>query len=261
MSNPMSELPINQIICGDCLEVMKDWPDNCVDLVLTDPPYNVSKDYTDWNDNRPQQEYWAWYKDVLTEIYRVLKRGYLYISCTTRQKYIVKPLLEKIGFDWIQDLTWFRPNLTGGTRLIKLPWNVMHEPILLFKKGKRIPMLNEVRGWNTHDVFTYPAPQRNWIKEKKVHVTQKPIMLYLHILARTPGNTMLDPFMGVGTSLVAARYWNKKYIGIDISPKYCRIAEQRLESVDTGVSVRELTKGQKPLFPIERQNHASTKTD
>jgi DNA modification methylase len=62
---------------------------------------------------------------------------------------------------------------------------------------------------------------------------------------------ILDPFCGSGTTCVAAKMLGRRYIGIDISPEYCKIARQRLEAVDTGVSPKEQRQGQKALFPVE----------
>ena len=244
---------IDTIICGDCLEVMADWPGGCVDdgMIITDPPYNVGKKYAKWNDSLPEDKYIDFYKKTFTELFRVLRRGYLYVTCTTRQKYIVKPFLEDIGWEFVQDLVWFRPNFCGGTRLIELPWSTMHEPALMFKKGKRLKMLNEVRGVNTYDVFTYPSPQRNWKKETRQHICQKPLGLYVHWISRTPGNFILDPFCGSGTTCVAAKMLGRHYIGIDISEEYCETARKKIEAAEKGITVKELEQGQQTLFDIK----------
>jgi len=69
-----------------------------------------------------------------------------------------------------------------------------------------------------------------------------------------PGDLILDPFCGSGTTCVAAKMLGRRYIGIDISEEYCKIARQRLEAVDTGVPVKEQNKGQMAMFPKEQDN-------
>ena len=93
-------------------------------------------------------------------------------------------------------------------------------------------------------------------KEARVHPTQKPLAVMYWILERysNPGDLILDPFCGSGTTCVAAKMLGRRYIGIDISETYCKIARQRLEAVDTGVPVKEQNKGQMAMFPKEQDN-------
>ena len=243
MMNGLSE---NQIICGDCLEVMKNWPDKCVDLIVVDPPFNVGKDYGETtNDNRI--DYWKWIELRFKEAYRILRDDTrLYSFNTDKGMFEFKPILEEIGFDYVQTLIWYGPNLVGGRGRISSDWHYMHEPIILMRKGKRTPMISSEFS-NCYSVQVHIRPQSNF-KEGRFHIAEKPLSLLISILSRTPGKIVCDFCCGVGTTCVAAKKLGRRYIGIDISPEYCRIAEERLKAVDTGVPVKEARAGQKALF-------------
>ena len=87
-------------------------------------------------------------------------------------------------------------------------------------------------------------------KENRQHPTQKPLGVMKWILERysEPGQLIVDPFCGSGTTCVAAKMLGRRYIGIDISEEYCQIAKDRLRAVDTGVPVKEARAGQRALF-------------
>lgn len=215
------------IVHGDCLDVMKRMPDKCVDLVLTDPPFNVGKDYGEGTDDKQDpEEYWSWLNHRLSEVIRIMNDGRFYMFHTDKGMFQLRPLLEQYGLTYGQMLIWFGPNLVGGAR-IQNDWHYSHEPCLLMRKGKRGPMINSRYAPNCFSVQVIPRPQRNF-KEGRHHVAQKPTKLFLRILARTPGNLVLDPFLGSGTTLVAAKQLGRRGIGIEIEHKYCLIAQERL---------------------------------
>lgn len=223
---------LNKIFNEDCLTTMDRIPDNFVDLVNTDPPYNVGKYYLEsfTNDNLPENEYWEWYKNIFTEIFRILKdRTYLYVSSTSPQMFEIKNILEDIGFKYIQPLIWYRPNTAGGgNSRFAWPWMKMFEPINMFSKGKRRRMINAPE-FNTHDVFNYAMPQTNQ-RTSRFHVAQKPIKLYRHLISRTPGQIIYDPFGGSGTTALAAIAYNRDYIISEINPEDCKIAQKRIDA-------------------------------
>ncbi len=227
------KLPINQIIVGDCLEVMKDWPDGCVDLCLTDPPYGIGENAhrnnsrgklaktTDYGD-------YDWDKQVVSdghilEIVRVSENqvvfgGNYYGKILGNTRCYIVWDKDNGGNDFADcELAW--ASFKSSVRKIRYRWNGM-----LQEPGRP--------------------------KEHRVHPTQKPVAVMEWILGRysKPSDLILDPFCGSGTTCVAAKKLGRDYIGIDISPEYCAIARQRLESVDTGVPVKEAQKGQGALF-------------
>jgi len=218
---------INKVICGDCLEVMKEMPDECVDSCFADPPFNVGLDYKKFDDRKPGEEYWNWIEVRIREIFRVLKdNSRFYIFHTDIGIFNLRPICEKVGFRYHQQLIWYRPNLTGGTKITK-DWHIVFENILLFHKGKRTAMKNSRWARNCFAILTYPSPQRNFSGGRD-HPAQKPLGLMKHLIGRTPGKTIIFPFLGSGTDTRAAKDLKRNFIGIEINPDYCKIAEERL---------------------------------
>ena len=214
------------IYCGDALEILPHL--SGVDLVVTDPPYNLGKDYgPEVDDSRPPEDYWIWFGTVFKAIFEIMDVGYLYTSHSDKGVYLAKPLLETLGFDYIQTLIWWGRN-GYSMQLSRHSWSFRHESILFMQKG--VPRDLEVGepGMRYTSVIEVPRPQSNF-PEGRYHPTQKPVGLYKAILQRTPGDLLVDPFMGVGTSLRAAAAVGKRAIGIDKRREYCEIAVQLLQ--------------------------------
>ena len=235
-------LPINQIINGDCLEVMQEWPDNCVDLVLTDPPYGV-----DLGNHVGAKE---------TRSGLLVKKGG-YNDTYTNFKYSVVPSIKKAL------------NISQRGMVFCVPPNMWLLPAPDAMGGVFVSgaVGRNKWGWSTliHCLLYGIAPNLNLgakstaIKsnasaEKYEHPAVKPLvwLLWAVALGSKPNDLILDPFCGSGTTCVAAKMLGRHYIGIDKNPEYCQIARQRLEAVDTGVPVKEQRKGQTALFPMEK---------
>ncbi len=200
---------LNKIICGDCLEVMKDIPDNSVDLVLTDPPYGINmdrelhkkqgkygyKDYGDTNwDIKPSKKYFE-------EIFRISKNQIIWGG-----NYFIDYLYPSMG--WI---VWDKGQRDFSLADGELAWTS-------FQKALRI----------------FTVARSTALKDGKQHPTQKSLEVIERCIKyadRALGEevkTILDPFLGSGTTAVACKHLKRNYIGIEISPKYCKIARQRL---------------------------------
>jgi len=202
------KLPINKIICRDCLEVMKEWPDNCVDLVLTDPPYNLNVNYSEYEDNRDDYIDWCtvWLKESMRISVGVVSftPGHQNLAMWLN---ICKPT-------WIA--CWWKPASMNHCPLGASNW----EPICIY--GKRI-------GGGGCDVIRASIIVDSNLNE---HPCPKPIIWGLKLIRLlTEGNLIFDPFCGSGTTCVAAKMLGRNYIGIDISEKYCEIARKRLRGV------------------------------
>ena len=217
---------VNTIVCGDCLDVMKDCPDGCVDLVLTDPPYGVGVEYDNFDDTQEAviELAYPFVKEALRLASRVV-----FTSGVINAWHYPQP-------SWA--LAW--TNLAGAN---SGPWGFScWQPILCYGPD---PYLQNGLG-RRHDIII--ANER---AERLGHPCPKPINFWCRLLERVSvqeTDLILDPFCGSGTTCVAAKKLGRRFIGIDISEEYCEIARQRLESVDTGVPVKEARQGQGALF-------------
>ena len=200
-------LELNKIYCGDCLEYMREMPDKCVDLVLTDPPYGIGfsnnpvrQEYkkNDYDETRPDSKHFK-------ELFRVSNNQ---IICGGN--YYNLP----ISRGWI---FWYK-----------------HQPVDNLADGELI--------WTSFDrvvkCFDYPytnVMQGNGSRtEARYHPNQKPLALMMWCLEKysKEGMTVLDPFMGSGTTCVACKKLGRNYIGIEKEPAYIEIALKRLEKVN-----------------------------
>ena len=225
----------NKIFCGDCLEVMKDWPDNCVDLVLTDPPYgkvcfrgnNQIGRLKEKNRTYESMAHWGIaLKPSISQIKNILRLGINYILWGGN--YFIEAFTSTNCFlIWDKQGEWAE-TCFAGVEMAITSFNSV---------ARKFTCRNQ--GW-----------MRDSKDEKIEHPTPKPSELMLWCLERysKPNDLILDPFCGSGTTCVAAKMLGRRYIGIDISEKYCQIARQRLEAVDTGVPIKEQKKGQMALF-------------
>ena len=204
---------------------MSELPDNSVDLVCTDPPYNVGKKEHGWTDDGFDVDV------VFKELFRILKDNTrAYIFCANSQIFSHRKRAKKVGFKFHQMLIWHRRNLVGGTMKSGWDWKSTYEPILLFHKGKP-PKLHQLEdGRDGFDVRIEASPQSNFIQDKRVHITQKPFRLISDIIERSsnPGDIVLDPFLGSGTTAVAAKTLGRNYIGIEKELEYAQIAISRV---------------------------------
>jgi len=216
------------VIYNKSCQRMDELPDECIDVVLTDPPWNVGKDYGVYKDNLPWPEYWEFMDNCFREITRVMKPGYLLFTYWGKTMWELKPIVEGHGWQYIQMLIWFHPNGYGGQN--QHFWNHRFEPILVFKKSSAPRLLKGT--WFTN-VITEATRQSNYKKETRVHPAQKPIALYEKILSKLPGEIILDPFAGSGAVLKAAKRQNRHCIGYEINPEYCeKLIKLGLNDID-----------------------------
>ncbi len=228
-------------ICGDALEVMRSMPDSCVDLVVTSPPYNLKnstgngmKDgrggkwanaaltngYSHHNDNMPHEQYSKWQRDCLTEMFRLIKDdGAIFYNHKWRvQNGLIQDRKDIVdGFPVRQIIIWKRK---GGINFNKGYFLPTYEVIyMICKKGFQL-----AKGANAYgDVWEFTQETKN------THPAPFPVALIERIIASTNARMVLDPFMGSGTTAVAAKNLNRHFIGIEISPEYIELAKSRLK--------------------------------
>lgn len=230
---------LNYIDNCDCLEGLREIPDKSVDLIVTDPPYRLvsggCKDIGITNSGIFRQQYQREAKkgklfkhndipftEWLPEAYRVLKPGsHCYIMVNGRNLAGLQCECEKIGFAYQNLLTWDKGNVTPSK------WYMNRcEFILMLRKGKA----KNIKNMGTPSLLAIPNPVG-----KKTHPTEKPVGL-LRILienSSAPGDVVLDPFVGSGTTAVACLRTGRNYIGFELDERYHAIAQQRIaETVD-----------------------------
>jgi DNA modification methylase len=194
-----------QIYCGDCREILPTLPK--VDLVLTDPPYGIGLNYGAHDDS--PERYWEWFIPTLDLIRSVCPA----LVMTHRQDAV----------RWIQGwdhlCVWNKPMAFGYAIN---GWLAHWEPIFIFGVRPNIQIKAD-RKPARFDVFTL-----NTEPNKTGHPCPKPLRLMSELLRTFGGDVILDPFMGSGTTLVAAKQLGRRAIGIELERKYCDIAIERL---------------------------------
>lgn len=223
--------------CGDCLELIKDIPDNSIDLVVTDPPYKVtSRGCTGnmggyWKSDIAKSGKIFKYnniipKDYMKELYRILKdKTILYIMCNNVNLFEMLKEGQEAGFNFVKALIWQKGNKICGRYYMGC-----YEYILLFRKGGDRPINN----CGTADILNIPIKKLKDENGKNLHDTEKPVEL-MKILIENSSNeneTVLDPFMGIGTTGVACKELRRNFIGYEIDEKYFNIAKERIENTE-----------------------------
>jgi modification methylase len=232
---------INKILCGDAVKVMKQMPDKSIDLAVTSPPYNLKnstgngmKDgrggkwskaalingYSHHEDNMPHDKYVEWQRACLTEMMRLLKDdGAIFYNHKWRVQGGLLQDREDIvdGFPVRQIIIWKRKGGINFNRGYFLP---TYEVVYLIAKPKFVlaPKANAYG-----DVWEFGQELKN------PHPAPFPVALIERIISSTNAQIILDPFIGSGTTAVVAQALKRDYIGIDISPEYCKMAEERIE--------------------------------
>lgn len=245
----------------DSLIWLKQLPDHSVDMVFADPPYNIRK--ADWDKFESQEQYITWSMEWIREAARILKpTGSLFICGFTE----VLADLKHPAMKYFQGCKWLIWHYKNKANLGN-DWGRSHESILLLRKSKRYTMnIDPIRiPYNEH-TLKYPShPQAetsqyangkkcdwtpnplgakpkdvieipttcNGMGEKTPHPTQKPeeLLRKMILAASNPGDIVLDPFSGSGTTLVVAEQLGRRWIGCEINPEYNSWAIQRIDHV------------------------------
>ena len=203
-----SESGLGKLYHGDCLEIMKEIENKSIDLVLTDPPYNVNRKYDGkYNDNKDDYKFWC--KEWFNLLFKFQSPMIFSIGLKNLNMwYEIKPP------DWIY--CWFKNNNMGkGNTFSNIS---IWEPFLIYGKTKRI---------GTDGIYLPIIPQ----KDTGGHDCPKPLKLFIRLINDLTNkmNLIFDPFIGSGTTAVACEHLNRRWIGIEISQTYCDIAAERIK--------------------------------
>lgn len=231
---------INHVICGDAVELMKKLPDESIGLVITSPPYNLKnssgngmKDgrggkwasaalvngYATHNDNMPHEEYVAWQRECLSQMLRVLSEdGAIFYNHKWR---VQNGLLQDrhdivVGLPVRQIIIWRRK---GGFNFNPGYFLPTYEVIYLIAKPKfrLAPKANSVG-----DVWEFTQESNN------THPAPFPVALIDRIIGATKAKIILDPFIGSGSTALAAQNHGRSFIGFELSAEYCKAARKRI---------------------------------
>jgi DNA modification methylase len=263
---------VNKIILGDCEQVLREFPDNSVDLIFTSPPYADQRIRT-YGGVRPN-EYVDWFLPKAEQFLRVLKPSGTFILNIKervvngeRHIYVIELVLRmrEQGWLWTEEFVWHKKNSYPGKwpNRFRDAW----ERLLQFNKRRKFNMYQEavmvpVGGWAQDRLANLSETDKirdeskvesgfgknisNWLGRDMVypnnvvhmatecsnrgHSAAFPVDLptWFIRLFTVEGDVVLDPFVGSGTTAVAAKQLGRKFVGIDISEEYCQIAEERV---------------------------------
>ncbi|NMM28385.1 MAG: site-specific DNA-methyltransferase [Glaciimonas sp.] len=252
----------NQVYCEDALTGLARIPDGSIDLILADPPYGLGKDYGNDSDKLDAAAYLTWSTQWIDAVLPKLKAGgSLYIFLTWRYAPEIFVLLKQ-RMTMLNEIIWDRrvPSMGGSTR----SFTSVHDTIGFFALQKgyyfdldavRIPydaVTKKARsrsifvgakwlelGYNPKDLWSVSRLHREHA-ERADHPTQKPLEIVERMIRAScpPGGVVLDPFMGSGTTAVAARRCGRDFVGFELNPAYCAIIAHRLAAPEAQLTVQ-----------------------
>ncbi|MFH1746048.1 MAG: site-specific DNA-methyltransferase [Planctomycetota bacterium] len=240
----------NTIYCGDACKLLDSWPTNSVDLVFADPPFNIGYVYDKYHDDVPNDEYVAWSRQWMAACQRVLRpTGSFYIAIGDEFAADIRIIGRELGLHLRNWIIW---HYTFGQNT-RTKFCRAHTHIFYFTMDSKVFTFNDrqlrfpsARHTEYQDLRANPAgrlPDDVWDEFTRVcgtfkeragfHGCQMPEALLMRIVAASsnPGEIVLDPFIGSGTTAVAAKRLGRCYIGIDISDEYARHTEKRLAAL------------------------------
>jgi DNA modification methylase len=251
------KLPLDQVIQGDCVEVLADLPPESIDLVFADPPYNLQLQNDLWRPNHTKvnavdeawdqfddfEDYDAFSREWLRVCHRVLKpTGTLWVIGTYHNIHRVGTILQDLGYWTLNEITWVKTNPMPNFRGVR--FTNAHETLLWVQKerGARytfnhhaMKSLNGEKQMRSDWVLPIcTGPERLRVNGEKAHPTQKPEALLYRVIAASsnPGDVVLDPFFGTGTTGAVAHRLHRRWIGVEKEVAYVELARKRIADLD-----------------------------
>lgn len=251
-NNKVPEKLENFIICDDSEHVLKQLPDNCIDLIITSPPYNFGLGYDTSKDGVNWEKYFHKLFAIFDECVRVLKYGGriivniqpLFSDYIPSHHFISNHFIEK-KMIWKGEILWEKNNYnckytawgswkSPSSPYLKYTWEYLE----IFAKG------DLKKDGDSNKIDIKDDEFKEWVvakwsiaPERKMVQYDHPAMFPEKLVERAlklfsyEGDVILDPFNGVGTTCVVAKRFNRKYIGIDVSQKYCNVAKKRVKEI------------------------------
>ncbi len=268
----------NRIIQGDCIRILKSLPNECVDLIFADPPYNlqlkkelsrpdtskVNAVNDDWDKFSSFKEYDNFTEDWLKECKRLLKpNGTIWVIGSYHNIFRVGKIVQDLGFWILNDVIWRKSNPMPnfkGTRFTNahetLIWATKKETSKYTFNYNAMKSLNgDIQMRSDWNIPICSGKERLRYKGEKIHSTQKPEMLLSRIILSSTNSDdiVLDPFLGSGTTAAVAKKYNRQWIGIEKDKKY--IEESKFRIAQTTILKDDIietlkTKKQEPRVPF-----------
>ncbi len=253
----MPDLPLDQILRGDCIEILNSLPANSADLVFADPPYNLQLQNELYRPNQTKvdavtdgwdkfgsfAEYDDFTRQWLSACRRVLKdTGTLWVIGSYHNIYRVGTILQDLGYWILNDIIWIKTNPMPNFRGVR--FTNAHETLIWAQKkqGAKYTFNHHTMKSLNDDLqmrsdWTLPicsGGERVRVNGEKGHATQKPEgLLYRIVLSSSnPGDVVLDPFFGSGTTGAVAKKLRRRWIGIERDEKYIQLAQDRISRVE-----------------------------
>ena len=259
-NNELDKKFINKIHRADSLELIKKFPDNCIDIVLTSPPYNFGINYENTNDVNIWEDYFEKLFNIFKECVRVLKdSGRMIINVQPMfsdyipTHHLISNFFLKEGLIWKGEIIWEKNNYnckyctwgswkSPSSPYLKYSWEFVEIfcKNSLKKEGEKNNIdieAEEFKKW-VYGKWSI-APERNMKKYKHDAMFPEELVKRLLKLFSYKNDIVLDPFNGAGTTTKVAKQLNRKFIGIDISEEYCKTAESRINEVKELFELKE----------------------
>lgn len=224
----MSRSPFD-LSTGDAVDWLRAQPAESVDLLITDPPYESLEKHravgttTRLKHSKSSSNDWftifpnARFGELFAEVFRVLRRNtHFYLLCDAETMFVAKPAAEAAGFKFWKPLVWDKQTIGMGYH-----YRARYEFVLFFEKGKR--RLNDL---GISDVISVPRVRGGYPAEKPPEVAE-----VLIGQSSEPGELVVDPFMGSGSTGVAALRLGRRFLGNDLNPEAVKAADARLRAV------------------------------
>jgi len=243
-----------RVLEGDCLEHFNEGSIADIHLTFLDPPYRQGKDYRFFDDNQPARKYWAWLKEILGKAYdATVDGGAIYFMQREKNAERVLKVLRETGWKFQNLIIWKKRTSAVPSNL---RFSKQYQVIAFSIKGSRPRVFNKLRV-DLPPLPEHKLPRKNGVyltdvwddimeltsgyfagdeairdnKGKRVHTQQSPVALLLRIIlsCTLPGDTVLDPLAGSGTTLVVAKQLGRNSVGMEVDPAYVKLTKERLK--------------------------------
>lgn len=266
-----------KILQKDCLEWLRESTGSDIHLTFVDPPFNQGKEYRYFNDTQPDDKYWNWLKDILSLIHKItVEGGAVYFMQREKNTEKVLRTLREAGWIFQNLIIWKKKTSAVPS---EFRFSKQYQIIAFATKGEKPRVFNKLRidlpipsgykyervngvylpdVWDdirelTSGYFAGDEAIRD-AKGKRIHTQQSPVALLLRIILSStlPGDIVLDPFAGTGTTLVVSHQLDRNSIGVEIDPEYIKIIENRLRYVRAADRVSQYSKYYKFTSELEK---------